>query len=160
MSVSRLAVVCLLLLGGCATTPSRSTDTTFKVEIGSIDTYSSTTGVYTRHMCRGDDVQTQIVLAPSELQEIGQLAEDTGFFSLPTSIPQVPDKNGKIWVSSGCQSYALEIHQAGEHHRVSWDCDTTQDGREPAQLREVYSTIINALEPARSKLPESQCRFY
>lgn len=154
----RLTALCLIL-AGCAISQPRQGQTAFEVKIGFNDTYSSTTGVLSRRMCGADDVRTQIKLSSEQLDQIGRLAARSGFFSLPSSLPYTRNKDGFITICSPCPYYALDIYHDSQHHRVQWSCNCTHNGIPPIEVRELFLAVTKALDPAISKLPESQCGY-
>jgi hypothetical protein len=154
----RTMVICLLLVS-CTAVKFFGGGTVIKVKMGHNDTYSSATGLLSRRMCRTDNVELRFRLSQEQLYEIGNLANQTGYFSLPSQLPSIQE-DGSITVISPCSSYALDIYHAGHHRRVEWSCLNVHDELQPPQIRELYSKIVNTLEPSLSKLPKSKCIYY
>jgi hypothetical protein len=117
MPSRKLIALCFVLVG-CASQPYQG-QTTFEVEMGYTDTYSSTTGELTRTTCLANDAHILVKLSPAQLDEIGRTATDSGFFSLPSSLPLAAGDDDRIMVTSPCADYALDIYHSGQHHRVT-----------------------------------------
>jgi hypothetical protein len=159
MSSLRLAIF-FLLLGGCASSQPPASPTAVDIDIGYSDSYSSSAGIYSRSMCAVDDVKKSYYIPQQQLIQIGELAEHTGFFSLPEYLRAEHASDDSISVTAPCATYALDIYHQGHHHRVEWSCETVHNGINPPQVREIFSAVMDALKPARAGIPASKCRYY
>ena len=156
----RTCALTLFLLSGCAGRQTILLKSAVEVDMGYDGAYSSSTGVLTRETCADSEAEVKAVLPQRTLDEIGEIADRSGFFDLPSTLSLSRYDDGSVSVIAPCPDYAIDIAYRGKRHRVSWSCDVVQQCRQPKEVRALYSAITTALDRFIRRLPASKCLRY
>jgi hypothetical protein len=161
--LSALGILAMIPLGSCATGAPASEQTVILAKLGFVDSYSSVDRRVTVKMCSKDPVSGAATLSERELDRIGKLAYEHGFFSLPGEIRAPPprivvgedgEEYAEVRVISPCSASSLEIAYRGRTHKIVWSCMSDIRGRPE------IAAITRAVAPYIAKLPSTDCRYY
>lgn len=107
-------------------------------------------------MCRTKHLEVSLSIPEDTLQEIGRIANDSGFFGLPDNL------SDRSQYCTGGHAARLSLSFEGKTNIVYWDFMCIGPSKNPKELTSLLSALDNAIYKNASvkSLGNSDCRIH